>query len=185
MLKRWSRCNVNLLELNEQQQFRQNSVDKCVKMQAIKISHPHTQAHSAVSGDTPIGLLFPHWSRLQRGWNTQLHYSKGVYRFEKGWVEGGERACFSFKVRVESIGSMKQVSSVFHQLSLTDQICLEKNMSLTVKEISRKYEEWPSFCLSVCLCESAVSHTASITSHVTFFMVLVMIIIATLTGAGW
>lgn len=132
-------------------------------MQAIKISHPHTQAHTAVSGDTPNGLLFPHWSRLQRGWNTQLHYSKGVYRFEKGWVEGGERACFSFKVRVESIGSMKQWrinSSVFHQLSLTEQICLEKNMSLTAKEISRKYEEWPSF-LSVCLsvCASQLSRT--------------------------
>lgn len=70
----------------------------------------------------------------------------------EGWL--------SLKVRVESIGSIKQGSSAFHQLSVSlADISVLLNASLTANEISRKYEEesLASSFYSFSPCESAVS----------------------------
>lgn len=96
------------------------------------------------------------------------------YIIQKGFtglrraVSGERRAGFSLKVRAESIGSIKQGSSAFHQLSLTGQISTQLNASLTANQISKKYEEWhPSHCVGqrspdVCFCAKLAVKTIAL-----------------------
>lgn len=84
--------------------------------------------------------LFFLWPRLQWGWNTQLYYSKGVYRFEEGVKTGRGRDGFSLKVRggineINKAGCLCLSSAL--SVSPTD-INVVLNASLTANEISRK-----------------------------------------------